>query len=390
MHPLFSCPTTIMMKNGLSHSITAILADSYPEVKTIMIVSDKGIVQAGLMDEILSSLEEHGYAVHLFTEVKPNPREEDCEEGCRQFRLTNPELVLAIGGGSVIDTAKAIALVGPTTYNINDMVPKIPKEIEPAHLVCMPTTAGTGAEVTRSSVLTLGKSSHLKITLKSEKIRPQLALIDPVLSYSAPVHVKIYAGVDAFVHALESYTNKRSNPVSDVLAVRAMQLAFENLPLIHQDKDAEPAHGKMMEASLLAGMSFASSDVAAIHCLSEALSSLYDTPHGLANSILLLPVMTYNAETSSDVYGNLSRDLGIASPEETDEEATSKLLSKIASFVQQLEIPSLQSLSYVKEKDFKQLSEIAFKNGSNINNAREMTKKDYLTVLEQQLTVTKI
>ncbi|RRR87928.1 alcohol dehydrogenase, partial [Streptococcus pneumoniae] len=178
-------------------------------------------------------------------------------------------------------------------------------------VICVPTTAGTGSEVTRSSVITL-EESHTKITLKSPLLRPTIAVLDPELTLSVPKSITAATGVDALVHAIEGYTCTVTNPISQAMGKSAMSIIVGYLPKVYQDGKNLDARYKMQEGSLLAGLCFGSADVASVHCLSEALSSLYDTPHGVANAIFLPHVVKFNAVENKTLHAEISKIMQFA------------------------------------------------------------------------------
>lgn len=376
----FHCGTKIVMGNQSSKRICDLLNEHFPGRKRIMVVSDQGLVNIGLVQPVLQELERGGYIPILFDQVSQNPRDTECLNGAEIFRGREIELVIGMGGGSPIDTAKAIALLGPNGGTPLDYYHKEKKYENIAPIICIPTTAGTGSEVTRSSVITIA-STHQKITLKHETLRPSLAILDPVLTYSLPPHITAATGVDALVHAIEGYTCKVSNSVSQALGARAMSLITEFLPLAYTNGNNQEARSKMLEASLLAGMCFGSADVAAVHCLAEALGSLYDTPHGVANSVFLPYVIDFNAQENSLIHAEISKIMKFADEADTEQSAVDKLVTSIKKFTEGLGIPRLKELPFVNEDDFDKIVQLSFVNNSTPSNVREVTPKDYQAIL---------
>jgi alcohol dehydrogenase class IV len=376
----FHCGTRIVMGNQVSKQIPGLFAEHFPDRKRIMIVSDKGLVNLGLINPILQDLEQAGYIPFLYDQVSQNPRDTECLQGAALFKENKINLVVGIGGGSPIDTAKAIALLGPNGGEPLDYYQKkrVYKNIAP--IVCIPTTAGTGSEVTRSSVITVA-STHQKITLKHESLRPALAILDPELTYSLPPDITAATGVDALVHAIEGFTCKVSNPVSKALGATAMQLIIQYLPQAYCDGTNREARSKMLEASLLAGMCFGSADVAAVHCLAEGLGSLYDTPHGVANSVFLPYVIDFNAKANITIHAEISKIMKFAEETDSNQDAVEKLVKGIKKFTDDLGIPRLKELPKVNEKDFKEIVHLAYTNNSTSSNVREVTPEDYKEIL---------
>ncbi|MYL39188.1 iron-containing alcohol dehydrogenase [Halobacillus litoralis] len=376
----YYCQTKIVMGPGRSKEVPGLLKEMTEPGATVMVVSDPGVKKAGIVKPVLDSLEDAGYRVVDFDQVSPNPRDTECLMGAEVFQKEEASAVLAIGGGSPIDTAKAVALLGPNGGRPEDYVEGRRAYTNAAPILCIPTTAGTGSEVTRSSVITLA-DSHRKITLKHAMLRPITAVLDPELTLTVPKDVTAATGVDALVHAIEGYSCKVTNPVSQAMGARAMEVIVEHLPQVFEHGADLQARAKMQEGSLLAGLCFGSADVAAVHCLAEALGSLYDTPHGVANAIFLPHVMEFNAQENVPLHAEMARLMKMAEDNDPDEEAVEKFVRKIDAFTKQLDIPLLSEIPSVQEEDFERMAELAERNNSTPSNARTITKEDYLQIL---------
>lgn len=377
----YYCNTKMIMGAGKSKEIGNILTDIIEPHSKIMIVSDQGVIKAGLIAPIERHLTESGYSVIIFDQVSQNPRDNECLIGAEIFRKEQVECLIAVGGGSPMDTAKAISLLGPNGGTPEDYVEGKKAYTNVAPVICIPTTAGTGSEVTRSSVITLA-SSHKKITLKHALLRPTVAILDPVLTTTVPKGITAATGVDALVHAIEGFTCKVTNPISQAMGASAMATIVEYLPKAYDNGEDLDARYKMQEGSLLAGLCFGSADVAAVHCLAEALGSLYDTPHGIANAVFLPYVIQFNSSENKPLHARLARIMNFAEKNDTDEEAINKLVNHLYDFTKRLGIPTLKELSYVKEVDFDKMAELAEQNNSTPSNVRTITKADYLEILK--------
>jgi alcohol dehydrogenase len=349
---------------------------------SVLMVSDPGVVKAGLIQPIQKSLENSGFRVVLFDKLSQNPRDTECLAGAKLYIEYNMDAVVAIGGGSAMDTGKAIALLGPNGGTPIEYIEGKMPYTNIAPIICIPTTAGTGSEVTRSSVIT-ESATHRKLTLKDASLRPALAVLDPKLTFSVPRAVTAATGVDALVHAIEGSTCKVTNPISQALGARAMKTIVSALPEAFKNGENEEARYNMLEASLLAGLCFGSSDVAAVHCLAEALGGLYDTPHGVANAVFLPYVLKFNAAEEKAIHAYLARQMNFASEADMDEVAVEKLLTGILEFTQILGIPKLKELPGVRKEDFPRIVELAVLNNSTPSNVREITAEDYLHILHQ-------
>ncbi|PRR93302.1 iron-containing alcohol dehydrogenase [Bacillus sp. NMCN1] len=377
----YHCQTNIIMGTGQSKEIGSIVEDLVLPGATIMLVTDSGVKNAGLVQPIESYLQEAGYSVVVFDQVSPNPRDNECLAGAELFRKEQASAVIAIGGGSPMDTAKAIALLGPNGGHPEEYISGEKAYTNLSPLICIPTTAGTGSEVTRSSVITLA-ASHKKITLKHALLRPTIAILDPSLTLTVPKSITAATGVDALVHAIEGYSCKGTNPISKAMGASAMETIVKYLPKAYENGSDLEARYKMQEGSLLAGLCFGSADVAAVHCLAEALGSLYDTPHGIANAVFLPYVMQFNAVENKLLHAELAKMMSFADKTDSDDVAIQKLIDGMYTFTKNLGIPALKELSYVKEEDFEKIAELAEQNNSTSSNVRAVTKADYLDILK--------
>lgn len=376
----YFCSTKIEMGMGISKQIPEILK-SLEVGNAILLVSDPGVVKAGLVEPIKENLQSQGFNVSLYDSISQNPRDTECIAGAKIFKEEGIQAVVAIGGGSAMDTGKAIALLGPNGGTPTDYADGKRQYENIAPIICVPTTAGTGSEVTRSSVITEAET-HRKMTLKHASLRPMVAILDPELTFSVPPSVTAATGVDALVHAIEGYTCKVSNPISQALGAKAMETIVASLQTAFENGSDEKARFNMLKGSLLAGLCFGSADVAAVHCLAEALGGLYDTPHGIANSVFLPYVLKFNAEENTEMHADLSRYMGFAKDSDSDQLAVEKLISGIETFTAALNIPKLKDLGYVNETDFPRIVELAVQNGSTPSNVRTVTESDYMNILE--------
>jgi alcohol dehydrogenase class IV len=377
----YYCSTRIEMGIGKVEQLSNLL-DSLQIGTSILLVSDPGVVKAGIVKPIQKALEESGYRVVLFDSVSQNPRDTECLAGAKLFKENGMDAVIAIGGGSAMDTGKAIALLGPNGGTPIEYVEVRRPYANIAPIICIPTTAGTGSEVTRSSVIT-ESATHRKLTLKDASLRPTLAVLDPKLTFTVPQAVTAATGVDALVHAIEGYTCKVTNPISQALGARAMRTIVASLPTAFKDGENEKARYAMLEGSLLAGLCFGSSDVAAVHCLAEALGGLYDTPHGVANAVFLPYVLKFNVEEEKQIHVDLARHMHFAAESDSDDTAVEKLLTGIREWTNQLEIPKLRDLPGIRKEDFERIVELAVQNNSTPSNVRTIGFEDYMSILQE-------
>jgi alcohol dehydrogenase len=314
----------------------------------------------------------------IFDEIEPNPKSTTINRGGELVRTIKPELIIGVGGGSSLDAAKAIALLATNPGTIEEYEGRQVYTNSPLPVIAIPTTCGTGSEVTWVSVIT-DTRRNFKMSIKGPHMFPLAAIIDPDLLISLPRSLVASTGLDALTHALEAYTAKPRTPLTDILAREALLLIYHSLPAAHEDIASNTqARENLMLGSTLAGMAFGNSDVGAVHCLAETVGGLFDIPHGVANSIFLPFVMDYNLPAVKDRYAAIARVLKLS--EDTDDIAARVLIEKIKSLSRSLNIPSFQSLS-IPEDQFLNIAERSVQNNSNASNPRQVTDADYVSIL---------
>ncbi len=352
------------------------------KAQKVAIITDPGIIKAGLLDKITSILKEEKLLYNVFDGVDPNPKDQNVERGAQVVRSFGADAMVAISGGSVIDCAKAIGvLVSHDGKRIKDFEGKtaVKKQILP--FIAIPTTAGTGSEVTFSAVITDTENNY-KMTVRSPFMAAKVALLDPKLTVTVPPHITASTGMDALTHAIEAYTVKVSEPVSDALALYAIELISNNLVNAVKNGEDIEARACMLVGSLLAGIAFSHSDVGSVHCMAEALGGVYDAPHGICNAVLLPYVMEYNVEFCLEKYSRIAQAMGEVFY--TIEEGAMKAVERVKELAVDVGLPSFKSLG-VKEEDLEKLADMAAKNISTESNPREMTKEDYLTLFRRAM-----
>ncbi|MFL6196126.1 MAG: iron-containing alcohol dehydrogenase family protein [Thermoanaerobaculia bacterium] len=371
LHP-FRLPTRLLMAPGALAQLPEVVAGYSPE--RVLLVTDPGLEDTGWPERIWQALAEINIEAITFDDVEANPRASTVDRMAEWAKAEGATLVLGVGGGSVLDAAKAAAMVmtnggAAASYEGRDRYAE-----KPLPFIAVPTTCGTGSEVTWVSVLTV-EERYAKISVKGEAMFPDWAVVDPELLRTLPGRLVAWTGMDALTHALEAATGRRANPVSDTLAADAASLLFRYLRRAAEDieGDAE-AREAVMRASTLAGLAFGNADVAAVHCLSETLGGRYDLPHGLANAALLRPVLEYNLPATRDKLAALATAAGLGATAED-------LLKAVEDLLDALDIPGFPAFGIPRE-DHPWIAERAAQNGSNASNAREMGAEQYLELLE--------
>jgi len=348
----------------------------------VLLVTDKGIEASGLLAGITAPLA-GGPQVEVFSEVEPNPKDYNVVEGTRAAKRLQADCLVAVGGGSPIDCAKAIAVLATHGGDLRgyDEGAKITGEVLP--LIAIPTTAGTGSEVTFSSVIT-DTRQKFKFSIHHTKIAARIALLDPQMTVTLPPALTAATGMDALTHAIEGFTAAGSEPLADAVALYAIELISKYLKTAVFDGCNMEARAGMLLASVLAGISFSHSDVAAVHCIAEALGGKYDTAHGVCNAVVLPAVMEYNLEYCTAKYARIAAAMGLAC--ESDSDGARSAVAAVKKMASDVNLPDFGSLG-VKAEDLEALAENSFRNGSNGSNPRPMTRDDYLRVLKGMMSL---
>ncbi len=329
------------------------------------------------------SLDREGVASVTATNVKPNPRATDCDEMAALAKAEGVDLVIALGGGSAMDQAKCVAAIltnGKTAVEWGDV--ELEKDIMP--LFCIPTTSGTGSEVTFCAIIT-DMARQYKMTVGDPiHMIPTLAICDPGVTLSLPKSLTAACGVDALTHAIEAYTVKVHQPITDALALKAIDMISNNLVAAYEDGSNKEARRNMMLASTIAGMAFISSNVGAVHAIAETVGAWFDTPHGVANSLFLPYIMEYNIEACPERLADVAKALGV---ERTAGMSDAEYAMTGVNFVKELNrklcIPTLKDLKEISLDKFEQIAERSANNVLSNDNAREITKEDYLAILNK-------
>ncbi|WP_163140401.1 iron-containing alcohol dehydrogenase [Bacillus sp. 22-7] len=338
----------------------------------IMIVCDKGIVNSGILDDIYQSLRESDVSHALFDKVIPDP-DINCVHQARDFYVKEKcNGILAVGGGSSIDTAKGAGILITNTEPLMSLggLNKITAPIPP--LVAMPTTCGTGSEVTNVTVIT--DENHYKVPFVSSKLMPKIAILDPELLFSLPSHLVASTGIDALTHAVEALTNKNQNWYADACALKAIRMIGKNIREATVNRN-ETALGEMLYASALAGISFTLSRLGLIHAMSHPVSGFAGVPHGLANAILLPYVLSFNLVGNPESHALFAKELGVPDQGSVIETAEAGIL-EVINLNHLLGIPKSFKEIGVDEGLIPQMVEDTFKSPNIAINAREVTKQD--------------
>ncbi len=274
----------------------------------VLVVTDPGIVNAGIYDQLKTLLEAAGKTVVLFDRVQPDPEIALVRQAVELARNAGVNAVIGLGGGSSLDTAKVAAALATNPKDINAYLGVDLLEESALPIIAIPTTAGTGSEVTHIAILS-DESEQLKKGMVSAKMIPQYAILDPNLSVGLPPYATAVTGMDALIHALESFTSIHANDYSEALGLRAIELISKNIRIAFNYGSDLKAREAMLLGSLMAGMAFANVGVAAAHAFAYPLGGMFHVPHGLSTSLMLIPVMAFNMARNEEKYRLMAKSL---------------------------------------------------------------------------------
>ena len=379
----FSVSTQIQFGSGKSRQAGLITRSlifsrtSSPSVKALVII-DPGIREMSWLKDILNGLVENDLQFHMFEQVKPNPREEDVNSAASLVKEMNCGALIAIGGGSAMDTAKGAALLATYGGKASDYAgwAKVPGAILP--VVAIPTTAGSGSEATCWAVIS-DSDSHTKMAIGDPRLAPVVALVDPLVTISLPAGITATTGMDALTHSIEAYLCILASPVNDLLALESIRLVAANLNRAVSTGTDQAVREGMMLAALLGGIAINNADVAGVHCLTEGMGGRYDAPHGLLNAILLPYFMSFWQSGCSERFTHIAEAFGV---EPTPGEAVTRVMQLTHS----LNFPSLKDIG-VKTSDLPMLAVLAEANVSNPSNPVPMKASDYMAILERAMRI---
>jgi len=280
--------------------------------KHVLVVTDKGVFHAGWVKDVTDSLEKEKVTYTLFADIVPNPRASNVAEGVKVYREHKCDGIVTVGGGSPMDCAKGIGIVVSNMGTILDYegVDKIRYPLPP--LICIPTTAGTSADVSQFAIIN-DTARKVKIAIVSKSIVPDVALIDPEVTLSMETSLSIYTGLDALTHAFEAYVSNANSGITDLYALEAIALLYRALPKVVERPYDIDARASVMMASLLAGLAFSNASLGVVHAMAHSLGGWLDLPHGLCNAILLDHAVAYNFVYAKERYQSIAPHMGLKS-----------------------------------------------------------------------------
>ena len=337
-----------------------------------LIVTDAFIVSCGLAEKLQDQIVKAGIPCEVFSGTVPDPTTDAVDQGVSAFLAGGHDSLVSLGGGSPIDTAKAIGMLAanggrPRDYKVPNPIPKA----GPPH-IAIPTTAGTGSEVTRFAVISDSETQE-KMLIAGSSLMPSAAVVDYELTMTMPRRLTADTGTDSLTHAIEAYVSRKANPFTDTLALSAMKTIWAELPTAFRRPEDRAAREGMMMAATLAGIAFSNASVALVHGMSRPIGLFFHVPHGLSNAMLLPAVTRFSAGSAPERYADCARAMGIAAQDDSDSVAVNKLVEGLFRRNEELEVPSPKSFGIPEERYMEVIPTMttqALASGSPQNNPR--------------------
>lgn len=376
MPTTFSLPPTIITSVGASEKVGE--QAKRLGATNALIVTDPGIAKIGYADQIAKNLHNAKIATSIFSDVTPDPTLQNVTDGLNQYQAENCDLIVSIGGGSAIDCGKGIAmkLTNDGEFANYMGVDKIPNPGAP--LIAIPSTAGTGSEVSKVTVIT-DTDRNVKMMLSSACLLASVALVDPMLSLTTPPHLTAAVGVDALTHAIEAYVSKRAQPITDVLALEAIRLISGSLRQAWADGENIPARIDMMLGASIAGMAFSNSSVALVHGMSRPIGAYFHIHHGLSNAVMLLDVMEFSVVGTPKRFADIAQAMGEPIDGLSPMKQADAAIFAVERLVNDIQMPRLGEIGIDKEKFeqvIDQMAADAIASGSPANNPRQASAEE--------------
>lgn len=352
--------------------------------KKALIVTDPVMCSLGNVSRLQQVLEKQGISHAVYSGITGEPTDVMIENGLAAYRENGCDFLIGLGGGSPIDSMKAIGALLANGGSIGDYLGKVIEGRLP-FMAAIPTTAGTGSEATQFTIITDTKRD-IKMLLKGAVLMPDLAVIDPVFTMTAPPKITAATGLDALCHAVEAYTSRRAQSLSDTFALSAVKRIFAYLPRAFHEGGDEEARIQMSVAALEAGIAFNNASVTIIHGMSRPIGALFHVAHGISNAMLMKECLDFALEGAYGRFAVLARAVGAASDADSDQEAAGKFLAALERLVKELEIPSLEEYGIDRAAFFaaiEKMSQDAMDSGSPQNTQKNVTKEDVTEIYKR-------
>lgn len=367
---------------------TNVLGEAAPLLKKMgnkaFIVTGRHVAVSDMMKQLTALLDENGIDCVIFDGITGEPTDTMIENGVEMLKSSGCDFIIGIGGGSPLDSAKAIAAMAVNEGSIADYNGKeITGEILP--LAAIPTTAGTGSEATKFTVIT-DSEKGIKMLLKGDVLVPKLAIVDSSFTVGAPKSVTSATGLDALTHAVEAYTSRKAFSMTDTLAVSAVKRIMKYLPIAYKEPDNSLAREQMSIAALEAGICINNSSVTIVHGMSRPIGALFHVPHGMSNAMLLKECLSFAVSGAYEKFANLGRETGVASDSDSDETAAEKFIDSLQNICNVCEIPTLEQYGIDRDEYYSKISKMAtdaVASGSPSNTVKEVTVDDCIEIYKK-------
>lgn len=367
---------------------TNVLGEAAPLLKKMgnkaFIVTGRHVAVSDMMKQLTALLDENGIDCVIFDGITGEPTDTMIENGVEMLKSSGCDFIIGIGGGSPLDSAKAIAAMAVNEGSIADYNGKeITGEILP--LAAIPTTAGTGSEATKFTVIT-DSEKGIKMLLKGDVLVPKLAIVDSSFTIGAPKSVTSATGLDALTHAVEAYTSRKAFSMTDTLAVSAVKRIMKYLPIAYKEPDNSLAREQMSIAALEAGICINNSSVTIVHGMSRPIGALFHVPHGMSNAMLLKECLSFAVSGAYEKFANLGRETGVASDSDSNETAAEKFIDSLQNICDVCEIPTLEQYGIDRDEYYSKISKMAtdaVASGSPANTVKEVTVDDCIEIYKK-------
>ncbi|CAA0090902.1 NAD-dependent methanol dehydrogenase [Halioglobus japonicus] len=368
-------PRILRVGAGASGQLVATLAEL--GLSRPLLVTDPYMVDSGYCAQLQAPLDEACIDYGLFGDCVPDPTTDSVNAALAQLRGGNFDCVVALGGGSSLDTAKAVAVLAEHGGVMRDY--KVPRQVDSGlPIIAIPTTAGTGSEATRVAIIT-DTDTQEKMLCMGLGLMPVAALVDYELTLTMPYRLTADTGIDSLCHALEAYISRKANPFTDSIALTAMRTIYQNIRTACAEPDNRQAREAMMLAATQGGIAFANASVTLIHGMSRPIGALFHVPHGLSNAMLLPRITAWTVDHAPQRYAECARYMGIAEPADTDQLACAKLVDALAALTTDLQVPGPKAFGIARDVWFDTLelmAQQALDSGSPANNPRIPDARD--------------
>lgn len=355
-------------------------------VKKALVTSDKGLIKVGTTKMVTDVLDEMGFPYEIYSEIKPNPTVTNVKQGVDAFKASGADCIIAIGGGSSMDTAKGIGIVAnnPEFGDIVSLEGCAPTKNKSVPIIALPTTAGTGAEVTINYVI-IDEERQAKMVCVDPNDIPAVAIVDPELMYSLPKGLTAATGMDALTHAIEGYITKGAWIMSDMYELQAIKMIAENLPIAVEEPTNPVGREGMALAQYIAAQAFSNVGLGLVHGMAHPMGSLHDIPHGVANALLLPTIMEFNMPTRIEKYGVIAQHMGVDTNGMTPEEAAQAAVDAVRALSVRVGIPQHLSEIGITEADIPALAAQAITDVCTPGNPRDVTEAEIIELYKKVL-----